>query len=190
MLAYILQYTGINAVLFEELPDAAAYPLGRVVEVIPYMGVGILFGLFAIPEKVEKKNSNIIKYIIACGFVLIICSKIGLLKSPKGFGYSGIALNVISSCLFMLFFSMNVLIKKYLNINHSVLRRLDELSGLTLGVYCMHVLVGKVFGDINSLFPICIDGGVLNCCIIFALSITISAMISNAPCDFLKKLVK
>lgn len=134
----VLQYNGLNYTLFEPLQPEVKYTLGRVVEVWPFAVVAIC--LFR-PKVLENLKKHWVWGCLA-GLVLAVVSF--LLKKPcavyDSFGYAGIhmtlgAVGMVTFCYCLPLEKLGSMVKSFI----------DTLSRYTLGIYCSHLLVAKIF---------------------------------------------
>ena len=150
IIAFALQYSGINFKLFGGMRYAVKYPLGRICEMLPLACIGLLFVNYDIMNKLSKRKTL---SIFLCVIFLAGVISLRRLLNTSGFGYAGLYLNLSAIFLTAIFYllPMNELpdvMKKIIN----------SISCLTPGVYCMHRLIGtmlKVFHRSNS-FSWCI----------------------------------
>ena len=137
VLCIVLQYSGINYNLFFELPSDIRYSLGRIVEMIPAACVGSL--LF---DVLRKKSISVVLSAYHGIPALIIGNTMfwGSYYIPKmeikGFGYQG----------FFILFGVIFLIGGFygLNVPNNLKRPIAFVQQYGLGIYCIHMAVGKV----------------------------------------------
>ena len=128
--AFILQYTGANFALFEGTLDAVKYSLGRCIECLPYAAIGTLFAWFF---KESKKVFSIVAGLV--GLILaVVCKYID--KGPAGFAYSGLYLFFASTSICIIVFALPDIIKG------KVRGYINYVGSCTMGIYCLHGLVG------------------------------------------------
>lgn len=162
IICFVLQYTGINYYLFANTIVQINGSIGRIIEILPYAIIGILF--FQHKELLNKIN---LKHTpIICS---IICISTYITPPPHtnkclGMGYQGVKIFIIALLIFILFYSLKI--KKNIIIK--------IISNYTLGIYCAHIYVGNRLTERN-LF----GHGLLLCFIIFLLSLLISISISK-----------
>ena len=73
MVCLVLQYSGVNYSLFSHLPYEVAYPLGRLCELVPYVGIVVVLKDYFV--NVEKHATNNSFFIICFLAVSIIVSQ-------------------------------------------------------------------------------------------------------------------
>lgn len=176
-LSLFSQYTGLNYRLFSTLRYELMYPLGRSCEMIPYAVIGFLLGYYGIPEKL-KNYKRVITF--ACCVIGGIILKFGL-PSAKGFGYSGLMPLMIAIILFTI--TIYIPLEK-LPVKFQIM--ILKISRYTLGIYCMHNLVGRIlsgiFGTNGKSF--------LTCCAIYIICYAFSYIICKFPLKWCRQLVE
>ena len=139
IVCYILQFTGINRALFENLEFELKYPLGRIIEMIPFAVIGFSLRYFDLFEKIKKYRWFIMP---ACIVLFMLAFR---LPWPEldDFGFSGFAKPYLAMCIVTFAFlvplsSLNLRLKKFIL----------KISDYSLGIYCIHRLINtllKVF---------------------------------------------
>lgn len=139
IITFILEYTGIAFYLFETAPYETRYPLGRVIECIPYAVIGIIYSWCF-------HNQSLYKIKIPVWIMCIIFSVVSRKIIPEipGFGYNGLylLLSATSICLFVL--NLPDIFKGNIRII------INWFGSCTMGIYCLHLLIGKT---LNILMP-------------------------------------
>lgn len=190
LLAIFMQSSGLNNV-FMSYRSELNFPLGRIAEMIPFAGFGLmLYTSYAntiLPSKggflssflVLFRNSRfLILFILLYVFVGILsrglyCSEI------YDYHYSGIKLFLCSVVLVavFLFMPMQALSKP-------VKKVITFLSRYSMGVYCVHMLVGSILGLVEIKFsPFYLS------ILIYALSLLLCYSISKIPYKLFKYIV-
>lgn len=167
--ALIIQYAGVNYELFSSSSDVVKYSLGRCIECIPYAVMGLLFSWHIYNRK------SVDKIVIICMFAgaTVIARLAGI--EPDGFGYCGIYLFLASTTICAFAFSLpDIIIGK---IRYGI----NYIGACTMGIYCMHVLVGWIlqkraakFDVINSLLhldTLCFDILIFLICLVVTMLI-------------------
>lgn len=149
--SFYLEYSELFFSIINELRFEIKYPLGRLIEMIPYASTGMLCALTR-AEKVLKKRVSALAFPVLY-LVLFFCFKKKTdILSCNGFNYQGLGLFILS-CLFSLSFIVIVQ-----NINSAVFKKFVFFIGrYTFGVFCMHNIIGKIIGDSLSYFGIAKD---------------------------------
>lgn len=173
----IIQYLGISYPLFDSLGDEFKYSIGRLFEVFPYATLGFLFYYFRI---LEKFNNNWNVYFPITLLFLFISFRFNVFPTKVGFGYSGLNLIIMSMCLIFVANTLNRVIsrKQY--------KFITVVSQYTLGIYCMHRLVGSIFAKIFNLLDASFIGFAY-CILIYIICYLISLMMARI--SYLKGLV-
>ncbi len=175
-----LQYTGINYDYFSRFSFEVRYPLGRLTEMIPYAGIGIIFAY-------ANKNINLKKkyWILLIPVLIGGISKLGLLlPNTQGFGYCG--LTKISITSFIVLFVLMIPVEKI--IINPIRKIVEILAKYALGVYCSHRLVAKYLFEILQEEGI-ETGTFLQSVWIYILSLMFCCLIAKVFGEYAKKLV-
>lgn len=134
----ILQYSGVNYALFEPLQPEIKYSLGRIAEVWPFAGAAVC--LFS-PKVLEELKKH---WVLGCLVGLLLGAVSFLLKKPCGiydsFGYSGIHMTL--GAVGMVTFCCCLPLEK---LGSGLTSFIDKLSRYTLGIYCCHLFIAKIF---------------------------------------------
>lgn len=183
-LALIIQYTGINIKLFNSLRYELKYPLGRFCEMVPYATLGFSCAYYNVFEKIKSYVSTTkIFFLIMFGMNFIFLFNYEVINAAPGFGYSNN--NFIPISLFMTGFAFLI---PFENLSEKIKRVIKFFTGYTLGIYCMHRLVGEFFLRIFPKLGIEVNGFVL-CIVIYIVSFIISYVMYRIPLKLIKQLV-
>lgn len=169
--SYLLEYSGINYKLFENLRYEIKYPLGRLTEMIPFMVTGILLAKYNIFDRLRKK------FLFLLIPLFYLTQKYFFLPVPNGFNYAGIQLLLLSVLLVLIFASIPKSKTPYDTILHFITQN-------TMGIYCIHRLT-ETF--LHSYFP---KENLFYCCLIYFISFTVCLGISKIPAKYIQMLVK
>ena len=169
----ILQYSSINYLLFGDLRYELT-PLGRIAEMIPYATLGFILGHCEI-----KKNW---KKILCFAIGLIVLSL--FIPDIQGFGYSGILRLGVALMLIMVFYLLPL---DRMVVTHKKIILL--LSKYTLGIYCMHKLVGIILDNIMNRYNIEINSCIL-CLIIYIICYCIAIVMAKIPIKICRDIVE
>lgn len=132
----ILQYTGVNDVIWSKLPRYHSILCGRAVALMPAALCGRLFSISRKPFLLKKElgwaNISLAVYIVARWQNCDPC--------PIGYGYQGISilLGALGIC------SITIIIGERLDLPDSVKMILCPILSATSGIYYMHQFVGHV----------------------------------------------
>ena len=137
----VLQYTGLNYQIFGSIRYELKDPLGTTVEMIPYASLGVILSMF-VPfiTKQKFKVQLLICGIAALSLVALLTFKyIFKIGKPQSFNYSGIL------SIFMAFFLVVTAFTNPINFvrNKVVLGIIKWTTSFTMGVFCMHVVIGR-----------------------------------------------
>ncbi|MBQ6334428.1 MAG: acyltransferase [Erysipelotrichaceae bacterium] len=139
LFCYILQFSGVNRALFGEMIFELKYPLGRIIEMIPFATIGFSLRYFDVFEKLKKYR----------WIVMVLCVALFLLgfhipwPELKDFGFAGFAKPYLALCI-VTFAFLTPLEKLSLPIKKAIIK----ISDYSLGIYCIHRLINtllKVF---------------------------------------------
>ena len=184
-----MQYSGINSWLFGGLRYELKYPLGRLCEMIPYASLGLIsayFGIYQIPQRVCRRLPKLSRFLLI--LIMSICVTFlmthSVIKAAPGFMYS--VNNNIPIVLLVVGVAYLLPVKA---LHENFLHSIKFATRYTLGIYCMHILVGKVLGllflrcgvDVNK-FMFCI--------MIYGVCFGISFLLSHISKTFLGALVE
>lgn len=181
IISFYFQYSEINYVFFRDLRFELKYPLGRLCEMIPYAALGLTVSYFNILEKCERlKLLVLICLFVFTGFFMEYEWRF----LPGGFGYQGIqrlciAFGIVSIIALLPLEKIPVWVK----------RVVQSLSRYTLGIYCMHNMIGrflKSFFENNGLE----SGTFLMCVFIWIICYIIAFVVSTIPIKLCRQLVE
>ena len=171
--AYFLQYSGINFMLFGNLPPSLKWILGRFSEMIPFAVAGLLFGEYKILDKLASRKYT---SIIICALLLFSATlpkkifKLELAQiAAPGFMYQGIFLLLAAIFMTIIFY-----LTPFEKLPATLLKIIKKISSYILGVYCMHIFVGRF---VSYIFPE--DSEFTACILIYCVCIFISFVIDK-----------
>lgn len=178
VLSYCLQYSEITWHLLMPLQSEFRYPLGRLIECIPFAVLGCLLAKFRIVEKCKKYSFD---FAVSIVLLLAIFYKYRFFFNIEGFGYQGIEKSILS-ILFVCLFSI-------LPLNLSKVKMNCEFTNYTLGIYCMHRLIANILEVcIYSKFDIHVENFV-DCVIIYIICFFVSHFIAIIMPNYSKYIV-
>ena len=167
----MLQYTGINHILFKGLPFAPKFTLGRIVELFPYA----VIGYYAYRCKIEELP-----------FKWTLCATVGLffigllLNLPcPGWGFQGLPLLFMSVGVFLI----AVVGGRHLTLPVKEGKIVSELAGLTAGIFYIHMSVGYILEKFTGRNR-CIEAAI----VVFVLSGIVVFILKRIP--VLRKVVE
>lgn len=183
VLALVAQYSGLNYKAFCDMPFELKYPLGRIAEMIPYATIGYDLAHFGVFDWINEKVKC--KHWVFLGALIILLIQIVIIPIPsmQGFGYSGIYRIVAALLTFAVFYCLPIQ-----RIGERGKRALSVITGHTLGVYCMHYLIGNILVTGTEKIGLSLNFLIL-CLLIYIICYSLSCLISMIPNKFLEGLV-
>jgi hypothetical protein len=178
-----LQYSEINYDLFSGCSYEYCYPLGRLTEVFPYAVIGILLYKSGSIGRLKRYRLPVT---VLCIATMIIISYRGVIPNPaEGFNYSGLNKLLYATLAFILFNEIPVD-----RAPEKLKRMIRFLARYSLGVYCIHYGIGYCWDNI-----ICVRFGlrhdtIVQCIVIYAVSILLSWLISLVPIRLARMVVE
>lgn len=148
--AFLLQYSSINYKLFGKLPYEARYTLGRLCEVLPCACAGILIARHGCFKRIQGVSAALV-----FAAALLFAAKYDVFTQQKaGFGYEGMKFLYNAAGLFTMFYLLP-LNRLPLMVKKGIL----FLSRYSMGVYCLHMLVGRALRQCALCFIVDRTGG-------------------------------
>lgn len=179
--SFCLQYSGCNYYLMEIFPIEMAYPIGRLVEMVPYASIGYVISKLEIDKFHGKLRNNLYSVIfILVGFLVVNSS---VLPVPEGYAYQGITKYI--ACI--LFF-VGVLLFSTEKMPRVIKLFIRKGARYTTGIYCSHVLIGTLFSRLNGV-TLRISETFLLDLTIFAMGYVFCLVISKIPLKVCKLLI-
>lgn len=129
------EYSGLNWIAFSNLDYRMKFTLGRFCEFLPFFSLGLLTRKYSC----WFRNWNRTLMATSAGVSLVIGYIIWTWHQPNTFGYGGLGILIGAACLFLTFSKMSFTEE---TVFAGIVR---GLSGVALGVYCIH----------NLLIPLC-----------------------------------
>ena len=187
-----LQFSGKNSQMFVGIcwPETiwggyfhksyVTYPIGRLIEMMPYAVLGIFIGYYKALEKLKKYANYAILGSLLC--LQFFFSFSNYFSVPPGYGYEGINRIVIALATLILFYVLPLdRIPKRLK------NAIIEVSNHTMAIYFMHRLIGiLIYNTRLNLFFDMRKGSVHDCIIIFCFSLVVSLALSKIPIRFIR----
>ena len=135
LFSYFLQYSYLNYFLFSQFGNDKRFTFGRFSETIPYSISGFIIANNKIIDRLKKnKIKTVFLFLIA--FMLVYNYNIFFI--PKGFGYEGIKLHILSLCLFIL---LSIHSNRF--IPQNLIKIILQISKCTPGIYYLHIPIMK-----------------------------------------------
>ena len=134
--AMMLEYSGFIFQYIGPLSYELRYPIGRLVEMLPYALLGLALYDYRIPDRIKgiKYNWLILLFVLRVGYYIDIHAQ------PQDFGYGGIGKVIEAVALFLFFNCFEFEQIKQLG----MMERITKVAGLCMGVYAIHMLVGRL----------------------------------------------
>ena len=190
-LALFLQYSGVNGTLFENVLMHECFQhvyakvlIGRLVEMIPYSSLGIVFCNYNVLNKLKEEWENTI---IGAAMLLLLLLKYPVfVEIERHYSYSGIAYIAFSVVSIMFFYCLPL---SWLP--NAVKLFIRFLGRYTMAVYFIHRLIGTLLyhTSMKTLLGLKI-GSLYDCIIIFVFSIMSAWLIERIPIKIVKDSVK
>lgn len=179
VIAFLLEYKGINA-FFKTYRFEISYPLGRLIEMIPYASGGLL--LHKVVNALSKRKEYITIILISIFLLEILLKRCYFIHLPisKSFDYGGIALLLRAVWIVALFY-----IVPFDKCPDFIQIIIKNVAKYTMGIYCIHLLMGQVILECDltcSPFVLSI--------MIFAISYLVVFGISRLPISGIQKIVE
>lgn len=136
VVSFVLQYTGVSYYLFATAPYESRYTLGRVIESIPFAACGILYTWHM--DKLESVKKVILIPVLG---ISGIAAKF-ILPEIETFQNGGLFPFLIGMaiCVFTLVIPDVI--------NGKVRYAINVVGSCTMGIYCMHYLIGGILNQI------------------------------------------
>lgn len=166
-IAVVLEYTEINYRLFLNFRYELKWPIGRLIEMIPYAASGFLYSYFDIISKLNTKIKKYVYFVViyvltfAAFYINII---VGF--NPKGYTYNYLVQFFLTIAVFSTAFCLPLE-----KLPSKLLNHIQNATRYTLGIYCLHILIMRfIFIAIEK------NNVKLNCFLIFGLSLFVYAL--------------
>ena len=178
--ALAAQYSGLNLRLFGSLRFELKYPLGRFCEMVPYATLGFFCARHAVFERARIVRAASILLFGAAGLLL---TRYTVVAPAAGFGYS--RNNAIPLAFSLVAFAALLPLER---LPRTIKRVMRFASRYTLGIYCMHMLIGKTLRVLLPKLGIGM-GGIRSCALIYAVGFAVSLALSRISARRLGQLV-
>lgn len=180
----LFQYLNVNIHIFGGFRFEIKYSLGRIMEMFPYAAIGIFLGDQHFLNRCAKKRFLSLFLLVISACIVVACNMFSIIKNPDtGYQYQGINLILISVILVSIFYLL-----PFDQINDTICSIIYNLSQYSLGIYSLHLMVGKMISTILKKNGLACDS-LLLCILIFALSLFMCCIISKLPYKWCKKIV-
>ncbi|MGN0165949.1 MAG: acyltransferase family protein [Lachnospiraceae bacterium] len=173
----LLQYTLVNYRMFSWMSYAVRYTFGRISEVIPLAVAGLLLSVNQKWIEVRKNKLGFVFCMVVVGISLFITK---LDNHFLNFGYAGIGLLLAGIFFVIAFYGID-----FTNIPQRLKIIIEFFSSYTMGIYFVHRMVGTIMLSFNLIG----DSPLMNCTMIFVISLLISILIHGIPLRICKESV-
>lgn len=155
------------------------YPIGRLIEMVPYAAIGIFICHYNILNRLQSKKYGIILSSIT---LIHIFLNYNAFIDPSGYGYAGIYKIVIGTLSLLLFYYLPF------EILPSIIQKIIiEISKYTMGIYFIHRMIGTiVYNSKLCSYLRMRKGSIHDCIIIFIISLIISWIFNKIPLKCIK----
>ena len=178
--SYFIQYSALNILIFEKFCFELKYPMGRFFEMLPLAIVGYFISSFGVLEK-EKKHRIIT--ILVTVITLIVIETVDVIIPIDGFGYQGLEKNLVAICFVTIFYLI-----PFMDIPDKIKCILILLSRYTMGIYCMHFMVGRIMKIIYGKMGLRSETFTF-CVFIWIACYLFSYLLSLIPGNYMKRIV-
>ena len=180
----MVEYSGLNRWIFEGLSYELRNPLGRICSMMPYAAIALFLGL---RRGALESISVATRWIIVCvrlGWAVFLFN-FKVFVVPDGFFYRGFTMLAMGMAICSVAYFLPLQ-----NLPVRVSRVIAYLSRFSMGVYFVHILVGRVFVEVVG-NKIGISGRCFEAAnITFILSLGLSMLIGALPWKTAKGLVE
>lgn len=182
VLAFSVEYSGVEQLLVDDLRYELKYPAGRFIEMLPYACTGLILNVTGLTDLTTQHR----KYTaIACVSISLVGCLCMLSHTDNIYTLScaGIGIYLLTISFSTLFYIIPN------RIFHTTFQKvLKFTSKYCLGIYCMHIMTGKTCTMLFQSIGLQCNTFVF-CCTIFILSFTISALLAKIPIKFVRQSV-
>ncbi len=179
--SFWFQYSGYNLQLFGPLKYELRYPLGRLFEMIPYAVFGFSVAHFNLFHRLKIDRFFLL---VLFGLLTVVSFFFKLIPSAPGFGYSDN--NHLLFVFFIVGFAYHLPLDK---LSEKTKHIIFFITKYTLGIYCMHSLIGKILNNSLTFIGIKMPSFVL-CIVIYIIAFCISLTLCKISSKYLKQLVE
>ena len=184
MVGLILQYSGLNVWLCDRWGFEFKYSVGRLMAVLPYAALALLFGFHRRTLSEVKGGMRVFLSITGLFLLFFVHYSKGFPR-PQGLGYQGVSLLLMALGTVMFF--------HYLPLEKApawLVKTIEILSRYCMGIYCCHLVVGwLLYAFVLPRFGVVFEGFASNIWIWIA-SWILCWLISLIPGKFTKDLVQ
>lgn len=180
VLSFVLQYTGMNHQMLDSLEDNIKIPLGRFINMLPYACIGILLVQTRVLNFLRSHPISVLVLTILFILIIVLIPEWG----ADTFGSNGLRLIIMSISFVAIFYVL-----PFEKIPSGCYKLISFFSKYTLGIYCIHNMIGGFYNQVlvsRFGFPYY---SLLECLIVFTVSLVISVLIYHIPNKYCKSIV-
>ncbi len=159
--SWVLHYSGISVPYFSSLRGELSSVTGRFFEMVPFVALGIDYAVLKSKWQGVVGKKRLLVFIAFLAIAAICFSKPILWE---GFGYIGWHLTIMTIAIFAVF-DMARLTPPY-----TLQVAVNQLSRYTLGIFCIHMLIGMMLKALSRYFDLNYETGFFFCVAVYILS--------------------
>ncbi len=175
---YILQYSGINRMLFGDLPFELKKPLGRIVEVIPFAVIGFSLKHLNILEKLKTHRLIVM---LSCVVLFLLGFYIPWIE-VKNFDYGGFTKPYLSLCIVI--FSYLIPLD---GLPDNFKKVILKITDYTMGIYCCHRMVYMILIYATKMS---FTHSFEKCILIYLISYFLCFLLDTIDNPYIKKMIR
>ena len=168
-----LQYSGLNHRCFQALRYEMKWPLGRIVEMIPYAAMGFICQKINLINKLNTRRTFSLFALVSIFFVVHFYSPF---VTPKGFYCQGLYLfcTAVTLTIAFIIFPFHFLPRR-------VQTKVFEFSRFSMGIYILHLPLSRALTSTVFRSDPQFVGTFSYCVMVYFLSFMVSYLISKIP---------
>lgn len=140
-----LQYSGINVKFFSEYPIEFKYTFGRIAETLPFAYLGFLLYYFDIILKLKTYWYHVC--FLALGSIAILYTQNIFQPLLADYSYGGFEKIFLALMIVLIFISI-----PFQTLPEYILTGIDYISKYTMGIYCIHWMMGIIINNISQMY--------------------------------------
>lgn len=141
LISLIMQYSGLNNMIYGNMMHEFKYPLGRIAEMLPCAYCGYILSYYPVKKALKEKKIVFIPIVVLILIATVFAKE--HIHDVEGFGYAGICMLMTAVSVVILFFTIPTEL-----ITGRLRDALLFASKYTLGIYCMHRLIALFVNNI------------------------------------------
>lgn len=179
--SFVIEYTGLHGCFFGDLRNELKYPFGRAIEMIPYSCTGILFCMYDLTGLLKSKRLLVLPILLLAALGMYLFWNI-----PAGYNYGSVGLQLF---IISIAVSLVLILIPFEKLSHWLLVSIGFVAKYTLGIYCMHNMMGLMLNKIVLAKFGLPENSLVGCLCIFALCLFSCYLISKIPFKWSKMIV-